>query len=180
MISRYGSETGMNQVRKLTLGGTAEAEGEARLQRPPQPSEESLDAHLGQVLRLIGPFEELSAPVPPTRRSSPQEWSSLIERVRSAASHVRDVEAQAHEQELRVQDLLERVRVDIKKANDRVQAAETRTQEVQARAEALVRAADERAQAAEERARIAEEWLARVYETINTEFTLDPASKITP
>jgi hypothetical protein len=133
--------------------------------------------HLTGMLRLINPSEAIDTSAPPTRRSSPQEWSHLIERVRSAATRVREVETEAHEQELRVQDLLERVREDIANANERVKAAEAHTREIQARADALLKAADERVRAAEERARIAEEWLGRVYDTIASEFAFAQPEK---
>ncbi|KAB1072906.1 hypothetical protein F6X53_27705 [Methylobacterium soli] len=137
------------------------------------------EAHLSSVLRLISPADEIADKSPPTRRSSPEEWSHLIERVRSAATRVREVETEAHEQELRVQELLERVREDITSANERVKAAETHTREIQLRADALLKAADERVRAAEERARIAEEWLARVYDTVASEFAFAQPEKRT-
>ena len=37
--------------------------------------------------------------------------------------------------------------------------------------------ADEKVKAAEERARVAEEWLTRVYDTIASEFAIEPAAK---
>lgn len=137
------------------------------------------ESSLSNVLKLVGSLDELDDGVPPTRRSSAQDWSKLIERIRYAASHVREVETQAHEQELRVQELLERVREDMNKANAHARAANTRAAEMQARSEALLKAADERVKLAEERARIAEEWLARVYETIASEFTIEQDKKLT-
>ena len=143
------------------------------------PTEPDSDAHLSNVLRLVGPLDDIDGGVPPTRRSSPQDWSKLIDRVRHAANHAREVEAQAHEQELRVQEVLDRVREDVKNAADRVRAAEARTLEIQNRADALLKAADERVKAAEERARIAEEWLTRVYDTIASEFSIETDVKRT-
>lgn len=138
-----------------------------------QPEEAAATAHLATVVRLVSPAGDPEGGMPPTRRSSAQDWSKLIERIRHAAGHARDVEAQAHEQELRVQQLLDRVREDMKNAGERVRAADARVAEMQARSEALAKAADERVKAAEDRARIAEEWLARVYDTIATEFTVE-------
>lgn len=137
----------------------------------PSP-EAAADAHLTTVVRLVTPAAVADAG-PPTRRSSAQDWSKLIDRIRHAAGHARDVEAQAHEQELRVQELLDRVRDDMKAAGERVRAADARVAEMQARSEAMMAAASERVKAAEDRARIAEEWLARVYETIATEFATE-------
>ena len=150
-----------------------------RAEVKPSESIKPTDTHLSGVLRFINPSEEIESSAPPTRRSSPQEWSHLIERVRSAATRVREVETEAHEQELRVQELLERVREDIANANERVKAAEAHTRENQARADALLKAADERVRAAEERARIAEEWLGRVYDTIASEFAFAQPEKRT-
>ena len=53
----------------------------------------------------------------------------------------------------------------------------TRTVEIQSRADALLKAADEKVKAAEERARIAEEWLTRVYDTIASEFAVEPVKQ---
>lgn len=128
------------------------------------------------VLRSLGASlddQALSGPPPATA----QDWSGLIDRVRAAASHAREVEAQANEQEQNVQDLLERVREDIRVAGERVRAAETRASLAEARAETRVRAAEQRAEAAEERARVGEEWLQRVYDTVASEFAAIPSSK---
>lgn len=100
------------------------------------------------------------------------QWADLIERVRAAAHHVRQTEADAEQQERRVQDLLEKVREDIAHANDRVKAAEARAREIEARAEVSIRTAEARAEAAEKRAAVAEEWLTRVHEAITREFVL--------
>ncbi|HEX8417535.1 MAG TPA: hypothetical protein VF641_08010 [Methylobacterium sp.] len=143
----------------------------ARTSPDDAPSPEAAsDAHLTTVVRLVTPVSDAG---PPTRRSSAQDWSKLIDRIRHAAGHARDVEAQAHEQELRVQELLDRVREDMKSAGERVRAADARVADMQMRSEALMKAADERVKAAEDRARIAEEWLARVYDTIATEFATE-------
>ncbi|MCJ2076671.1 hypothetical protein MKK68_13560 [Methylobacterium sp. E-016] len=139
----------------------------------------STDTHLANVLRLVGPLDDIGGGGAPTRRSSPQDWSKLIERVRHAANHAREVEAQAQEQELRVQEVLDRVREDVRNAAERVRVAEARTAEIQSRADAMLKLADERVKAAEERARIAEEWLTRVYDTIASEFPLEPDVKRT-
>ena len=123
-----------------------------------------------RTLQLIESGDSIGTDVSPIPRSPSRDWSILIERVRRAAQHVREVEAQAQEQELRVQEVLDRVQQDVRNAAERVRAAEARTAAIQSRADALLKAADEKVMAAEERARIAEEWLARVHETIVTEF----------
>ncbi|MCJ2107016.1 hypothetical protein MKK70_16850 [Methylobacterium sp. E-041] len=133
-----------------------------------------------KVVRLVEPVENISGGSLPTPLSSSKDWSKLIERVRHAANHAREIEAQAQEQELRVQEVLDRVREDVRNAAERVRAAEARTVEIQSRADALLKAADEKVKAAEERARIAEEWLTRVYDTIASEFTIEPDVKRTP
>lgn len=142
-----------------------------------RPIEAASDNSLSNVLRLVSPIDDLEGDMSPTRRSSAQDWSKLIDRIQHAAGHVRDVKAQAHEQDLRVQQLLDRVREDMKAAADRVRAADARVVEMQARSEALLKAADHRVKEAEDRARIAEEWLARVYDTIDSEFTIKQATK---
>ena len=142
-------------------------------------SKPSSDAQLSKVVRLIGPLDDIGGGLPPTRRSSPQDWSQLIDRVRHAATHARQVETEAQEQEQRVNELLERAREDIQNAAERVRTAEARTADIQNRADALLNAADARVKAAEERARIAEEWLSRVYDTIASEFSVEAAAKRT-
>jgi predicted transcriptional regulator len=165
----------VDQRKKLSWDDILNQSSEPKPLDRAEPSE----PHLNSVLRLITPADEVADKLPPTRRSSPEEWSHLIERVRSAATRVREVETEAHEQELRVHELLERVREDIANANERVKAAEAHTREIQARADALLKAADERVRVAEERARIAEEWLARVYDTIASEFAFAQPEKRT-
>ena len=125
---------------------------------------------VSSVLRVVGPSDGLFSDLPLTRHSAPEDWSDLVDRVRTTAARVREVEADAQEQESRVRDLLERVREDIKAAHDRTQAAEAYAREVQIRSEALLKAADERVKAAEERARIAESWLTLVKKTFVEEF----------
>lgn len=142
-------------------------------------SESGPEAQLTKVLRLVGPLDDIGGGLPPTRRSSPQDWSLLIDRVRHAATRAREVEAQAQDQEQRIQELLERAREDLKLAAERVRAAEARTADIQGRADVLLNAADERVKAAEERARIAEEWLSRVYDTIANEFAVEATAKRT-
>ena len=135
------------------------------------------DGSLTNVLRLTGAFDDLDSDARPARKSPVQNWSKLIDRIRDVANHTREVEAQSQEQVLHVQHLLDLAREDVKAAADRVRAADARAAETQARTEALLKAADERVKAAEERARIAEEWLARVYETIASEFTVEQDTK---
>ena len=100
------------------------------------------------------------------------QWADLIERVRAAAHHLRQTEADAEQQDRRVQDLLEKVREDVAHASERVKAAEARAREIEARAEVSIRAAEARAEAAEKRAAVAEEWLTRVQDAITREFVL--------
>ncbi|TXM65669.1 hypothetical protein FV222_06530 [Methylobacterium sp. WL103] len=127
-------------------------------------------------MRLVGTSGGSVAAVP-ARPSPSQDWSKLIDCVRHAAHQTRAVEAAVQKKEMHVQEVLERVREDVKSAGERVRAAEARVVEIQSRTDALLRAADERVAAAEERARIAEDWLSRVYDTIASEFGLDPDLK---
>lgn len=132
---------------------------------------------LTNILRLVQSDSEAASSASASHPSSAQDWANLIERVRAAANHTREVEAQAQEQEQRVQEILERVREDIKHAGEKVRAAETRAANVQAHAEMRIQAAEERAEAAEERARIAEDWLKQVHEAIVSEFSGLPGTK---
>ncbi|WP_156647710.1 hypothetical protein [Methylobacterium sp. Leaf87] len=129
-------------------------------------SDDRKSAKLTNVLRVFGSSGDGYAQSAPNRNSPPQDWSQLIERVRSAALRVREVEADAHDQELRVRELLKNVQEDIKTANERVRAAEAHARDIQNRADALLKAADDRVRAAEERARVAEEWLTQLSITI--------------
>ncbi|WP_292514588.1 hypothetical protein [Methylobacterium sp.] len=134
---------------------------------------------LSNVLRLVDSYDDLDDGAPPSRPSSSQDWSNLINRIHQAAKHVREVEVQAHEQKLRIQELLKLAREDVTLANERARVSDARASEMQVRSEALLKAADERVKAAEERARIAEGWLTRVYDTIASEFTIDLQGKPT-
>ncbi|MDR7035834.1 MULTISPECIES: hypothetical protein [Methylobacterium] len=163
----------MDQLKAFSWDGIVDRRVEPKPIEKPAPGEERLTS----VLRLMNSSGDPSNSAPPTRRSSPEDWTQLIERVRTAASRVREVETQAQEQELRVQDLLERVREDMASANERVKAAEAHARDIQMRADALLKAADERVKAAEERARLAEEWLARIYDTIASEFAFAQPEK---
>ncbi|MCJ2038227.1 hypothetical protein MKK55_04540 [Methylobacterium sp. J-059] len=138
---------------------------------------DAVGTHITKVLPLVSHFDSVGTEITSDPRSPPEDWSKLIERVRQAAQHARDIEAQAQEQELRVQALLDRVRQDVRDAAERVRDAEARSADIQSRADALLKAADEKLLAAEERARISEEWLARVQETIVAEFSEKPALK---
>ena len=99
-----------------------------------------------------------------------EKMAGLLDRVRDAASYIRDVEDRAQEQEFRTQELLDQVRADMQAARSQVQAAEQRTREIQAQANALIKAAEDRARVAEERAETAEGWLRRIAEAIESEF----------
>ncbi|TXN04282.1 hypothetical protein FV222_07690 [Methylobacterium sp. WL103] len=140
------------------------------------------DEQLANVVRLLPPLNDIEGGSPLTRRSSAQNWSKLIDRVRDAANHARDVEVQAREQELRINALFDRLREDVRCAGERVQESEARSVEIQIRADVLLRAADERikkaeeqVKAADERARTAENWLSRLYDTIEAEFEIKPS-----
>jgi hypothetical protein len=163
----------VNQIKAFSWNGMIDVRAEPKPNDKPAPA----DQRLTSVLRLMNASDDGALIEPPSRKSAPEDWTHLIERVRDAASRAREVEAQAHEQELRVQDLLERVREDMASANERVKAAEAQARDAQVRADALLKAADERVRAAEERARLAEEWLARVYDTIASEFAFAQPEK---
>lgn len=121
-------------------------------------------------LYKFGPSIDAAMPSLPLTKVT-QDWSGLVDQIRAAACHVRDVEAQAREREEQVEALLERVRDDIRAADERIRAAEARASDTQSRAAEQVRAAEARAEAAEARARDSEEWLKRIHEIIVSEFT---------
>jgi hypothetical protein len=139
--------------------------------------EGTTDRSLTKALRLVAPLDGREADAPPVAKVPREDWSKLVDRIRDVANHTRQVEAGSREQDVHVQHLLDRAREDIMAAGARVQAADTRVAEIQARSEALLRAADERVKAAEERVRIAEGWLAQVYETIVSEFSIGQDTK---
>ena len=139
--------------------------------------EANSDRSLTKALRLVAPLDGPDADAPPIATVPREDWSKLVDRIRDVANHTRQVEAESREQDVHVQQLLDRAREDIMAAGARVQAADTRVAEIQARSEALLKAADERVKAAEERLRIAEGWLARVYDTIVSEFSIAQDTK---
>ncbi len=124
---------------------------------------------LSALLRSFGSsLDDPAIPVPePTSR---MDWSGLIDRIRSTARHVRDVEAQAAARDEQVDRLLQRVRADIGEAEARVRAAEDRVLLAEAGAAEQIRSVEARAQRAEERARHAEEWLTRIQDVLHDEF----------
>ena len=142
------------------------------------PSEDPVfDTNSAKVVRLIEPAGNVGGALSSAPRSSPQDWSKLVDLVRDAGNYARETEARAQEQEFRVRQLLDQTREDIRNAAERVRAAEARTAEIQTQADALRKAAEQKVKVAEERAQAAEEWLVRIYDTIASEFAVEPASK---
>lgn len=126
-------------------------------------------AGLSTLLRSFGSsLDDPAIPLP--ERAHGADWSGLIDRIRSAARHVRDVEAQAVARDEQVDQLLQRVRTDIGAAEARVRAAENRVLLAEAGAAEQIRSAEARVQRAEERARNAEEWLTRIQDVLQREF----------
>lgn len=121
-------------------------------------------------MRIVPPVDSIEIELEDRSVPASGDWSNLIEQIRAAAKHARDVESKAQEQELRVQQLLEQVRQDLQEARARVEAAEERSRDAQAQADAQVSAAEERTRAAEERAQTAEHWLVRVRDAISAGF----------
>lgn len=156
----------MDPVKKPHLDLIAEIESRSDFVSSARGAKEPLT----RVLRGLGSSLD-DQPLASSSPSSPQDWSALIERVRSVAVHAREVQKQAQEQDQRVQELLERVREDIQAASERVRVAEARTTSISVQAEERVREAERRAEIAEERARVAEEWLRRLHETVTAEFS---------
>ena len=132
---------------------------------------------IATILRAFGSSIDDDLPRS-TMREPNTDWSALIDRIRSTASRIREVEAQSRERETHVEELLERARADMRMAEERVRAAEAQASDLQVAAMERVRAAEERAAQAEERARISEAWLKQIHETIFNEFTvLDEAPR---
>ncbi|WP_026597009.1 hypothetical protein [Methylobacterium sp. 77] len=165
----------MDQIEKIMRDLTKDFEDDQQASH----SKQSAAAPLAGILRVISPSDRASADAPLNHRSTPQDWSDLIERVRTAATRVREAEADAHEQEMRVRELLDRVREDMKAAHERIRVAEAHAQEIQNRSDALLRAAEARARDAEERARTAEAWLAKIATTIAEEFAAKDERRLT-
>ena len=105
-------------------------------------------------------------------RDTNSDWPALIDRIRSTATRLREVEAHSREREAQVEELLERARADMRVAEERVRAAESQAADAQIAAMEKVRAAEERAAEAEERARISEAWLKQIHDTIFSEFSI--------
>ncbi len=124
---------------------------------------------LTDLLRSFGPAIDDTAPSAPAGAAR-GDWSGLIERIRSTARHIRDVEAEALARDEQMEHLLHRVREDMAEAEARVRAAEAQAALTEARAAEQIRASEARAQRAEERARISEEWLERIQDVIQSEF----------
>ncbi|MCJ2125866.1 hypothetical protein [Methylobacterium sp. J-077] len=132
-------------------------------------------ADLSNLLRIVSSTDaqtHVSIPQP-----SPKDWSGLIDLVRAAARQAREVQAQARQQEARFEEALQRARDGIIASDERAHIAEAIGREAQLCAEVHVtaaegwaKAAEERARKAEQHARDAEGWLARVQETILSEF----------
>ncbi|GEP03060.1 hypothetical protein [Methylobacterium oxalidis] len=156
----------MDQARQSSWDESSEIEEDLSAPPPQRPA----DAHPINVVKLTGASGHFAPSSSGTQPSLSPDPSKLVEHLRSAAQHVRKLEAQAKEQELRIQEMLERIREEIISANERVRAAEDQVEEMRVRADALARDAEERIQAAEVRACMAEEWMSRVQATITREF----------
>jgi hypothetical protein len=154
----------INPVKKLRFDRAEEFEadlGASAVKAPPNDS-------IATILRAFGTSIDDQPRIP--MRETDADWSGLIERIRSTATRVRDVEAQSRERETQLDEIMQRARADIAAAEDRIRAAEAQASQIEATASVRIQAAEQRADAAEERARIAEAWLRRIHETIYSEF----------
>jgi hypothetical protein len=154
----------INPVKKLRFDRTEDFGadlGTSPVKAPPNDS-------IATILKAFGTSIDDQPRIP--MRETDADWSGLIERIRSTASRVRDVEAHSREREMQLDEIMQRARADIAAAEDRIRAAEAQASQIEATASVRIQAAEQRADAAEERARVAEAWLRRIHETIFTEF----------
>lgn len=132
------------------------------------------DAELGfgisALLRRFGSTIDDDHRATPVR-STRSDWSPLIDRIRATAHHLREIDAHARARDEQMDELLQRVRQDMAMAEARVRLAEARIDDARIQAAEQVQAAEARAAMAEERARVSEEWLMRIQEIIQTEFS---------
>jgi hypothetical protein len=156
----------INPVKKLQRDLADEMDGQDSnlAVAGPQPA-----TGISELLKSFG--SSIDDPLPVPLRTRPGDWSGLIDRIRETARHVRDVEAQARQRDVQMDDLIQQVRGDMAEAEARVRSAEARSVALEAQAMEMIRAAEARAAAAEERARVAEEWLMRIQEIIQSEFS---------
>lgn len=126
-------------------------------------------SELSTLLRSFGSSIDDPA-LPPPCSASRTDWSALIDRIRSTARYIREVEAQAVARDEEFDQLLERVKADMGDSEARVRAAEERVRVVEASAAEQIRSSEARVQRAEERARHAEAWLTRIHDVLQHEF----------
>ncbi|MDX7953762.1 hypothetical protein P7D22_21590 [Lichenihabitans sp. Uapishka_5] len=123
------------------------------------------------------PFRVVS---PPARDAEPdmlrdgslsEGWGGLIEQIRDSAARLRDKEARLQDREDQVQQLVLRTKEELQAAAERVFRAEIQVHEMEAQCKRDVGEAERRMLEAEEKVRMMEGWLARVHDTIVTEFS---------
>lgn len=156
----------INPVKKLQRDLADEMDGQETSTAAPGPQPVT---GISELLKSFG--TSIDDPFPAPLRTRAGDWSGLIDRIRETAQHVRDVEAHARQRDDQMDDLVQKVRGDMAEAEARVRSAEAHSAAVEVQAMEMIQAAEARAAAAEERARIAEEWLVRIQEIIQSEFS---------
>lgn len=99
-----------------------------------------------------------------------ESWGGLIEQIRSTATRLREKEARLQEREDQLQQLVLRTKEELQVAAERVLRAEIQAHEIEAQTKREIADWERRTLAAEEKVRLMEGWLARVHDTIVTEF----------
>lgn len=99
-----------------------------------------------------------------------ESWGGLIEQIRGTAARLREKEARLQDREDQLQQLVLRTKEELQVAAERVLRAEIQAHEVESQTKREIADWERRTLAAEEKVRLMESWLARVHDTIVTEF----------
>ena len=120
------------------------------------------------------PFKVVSIPGKPEMAehdaSLAESWGGLIEQIRNTAARLRDKEARLQDREEQLQQLVLRTKEELQVAAERVLRAEIQAHDVEASTKREIADWERRTLAAEEKVRLMESWLARVHDTIVSEF----------
>ena len=99
-----------------------------------------------------------------------ESWGGLIDQIRGTAARLREKESRLQDREEQVQQLVLRTKEELQAAAERVFRAEIQVHEMEANCKREIAEWERRTLDAEEKLRLMEGWLARVHDTIVTEF----------
>ena len=140
--------------------------------------EDAAAAEAGAQRQRQHPFRVISPSAAGAREADPalgdpslsESWGGLIEQIRGTAARLRDKEARLQDREDQVQQLVLRTKEELQAAAERVFRAEIQVHEMEANCKREIAEWERRTLEAEEKVRVMEGWLARVHDTIVTEF----------